>query len=471
MTKTIEDKEKSTRFAVLIVAMASSFSNAFSATSLTPAIPILGADFHVSATSLSWVMSAMMLTTVMFSVPLGKVADLFGKRTMLITGLFLFFLANVLAAIAPNYAFLIASRVLQGITAAMTGGTCVAILIDTYPLEMRGRVLGINVACVYTGLSVGPVIGGLIVHYFNWRVVFVLIAAIALVASIIAVTKLPKKRHGAQVAGQQQTQSKINPVSLLLFIVSMFAMMYGFTTFGQNILSYVLLGAGVALLVLFGFHELHANDPLVEVRLFKNNANFTLSNLAAYCNYAATGALSYILAIHFQEVLGHTPNISGLILIAQPLVMAVISPYMGRLSDRKSPSMLASVGMALCAVSMISLVFVDEKTSLIYFIISLIIAGFGFGTFSSPNNNAVMSSVTGKDYAVASSILNSMRALGQMSSMAVITIVMNFTFGKTSLENATNAQLVQYMHISFIIFAIVCIIGVVLSLGRHGNKR
>jgi MFS family permease len=308
------------------------------------------------------------------------------------------------------------------------------------------------------------------VHYFNWRIVFALIAAIALVASIIAVTKLPKKPHGAQVSGQQQTQSKINALSLLLFITSMFAMMYGFTTFGPNILSYVLLGIGVVLLVVFGFHELHANDPLVEVRLFKNNANFTLSNLAAYCNYAATGALSYILAIHFQEVLGHTPNISGLILIAQPLVMAVISPYMGRLSDRRSPSMLASIGMALCAVSMISLIFVDETTSIIYFIISLIIAGLGFGTFSSPNNNAVMSSVTGRDFAVASSILNSMRALGQMSSMAVITIVMNFTFGKTPLENATDAQLVHYMHISFIIFAIVCLTGVVLSLGRHGNK-
>jgi MFS family permease len=470
MTKTVKDKEHSTRLAVLIVAMASSFSNAFSSTSLTPAIPIMGSDFHVSATSLSWVMSSMILTTVMFSVPLGKVADLFGKRKMLIAGLFLFFISSVLCVITPSYPFLIAARVLQGLSGAMTGATCVAILIDTYPANMRGRVLGINVACVYTGLSVGPVIGGLIVHFFNWRVVFALIAAIALASFIIAVAKLPKKRHGAQAA-EQHTQSKINPVSLLLFITSMFAIMYGFTTFGQNILSYVLLGIGIMLLVLFGFHELHASDPLIEVRLFKNNPSFTLANLAAFCNYAATGALSYILAIHFQEVLGHTPNISGLLLIAQPLVMAVISPYMGKLSDRRSPSALASIGMALCAASMLSFIFVDETTSLVYFITSLIVAGIGFGMFSSPNNNAVMSSVMGKDYAVASSILNSMRGLGQMSSMAVITIVMNFTFGKTSLEQATDAQLVSYMHISFIIFAIVCLVGVALSLGRSGNTR
>jgi MFS family permease len=205
------------------------------------------------------------------------------------------------------------------------------------------------------------------------------------------------------------------------------------------------------------------------VRIFQN-VNFTLSNLAAFCNYAATGAIAYILAIHFQEVLGHTPDVAGLILIAQPLIMAVISPYMGKLSDRKSPYVIASIGMALCTAAMASFVFVNETTPLLYFIITLIVAGVGFGTFSSPNTNAIMSNVSGKDYTVASAITNSMRNIGQMSSMAVITIVMNFTLGKTSLEDATNAQLVEYMHISFIIFAVVCLVGVVLSLGRNGKK-
>ncbi|MDR1082320.1 MAG: MFS transporter [Coriobacteriales bacterium] len=455
----------------LFTVMLASFAHPFTSSSLGIAIPFIGEELQASATSLSWIISAMMLTTVALSVPFGRLADLWGRRRIFNLGIFIVFVATLLGSFAPTLTILIMLRVLQGIGGAMVISTNMALLIDVFPAQERGRVLGLSTMCVYIGLSLGPVLGGLITHYFGWRAIFIATSGVILLAFIVAVISTLRLSKAASTPATKRADLSISPTSIALYIVAILSLMYGFTVFAQHVYSYILLGVGCALFIVFARHESRAAHPVIEVRLFKGNRNFIFSNLAALLNYAATFALGYILAIYLEVIKGYPADVAGLILITQPVLMAIISPIAGRLSDRWSPFKMSSVGMAICAVSMLSFLFLDITSPLIHVVVNLMIVGFGFGLFSSPNTNAVMSCVSPKDSGLANSMLNTMRSVGQVSSMAIITIVMHFTIGDALIEDASFSGIMKTFNTTFIIFAVLCAVGVLLSLNRRQQEK
>ena len=459
----LTQKQKTIRRMTLFIAMLAAFLFPFAGSSLSISIPFIAEDFQTPAASLSWIMSALMLTNVALNVPFGKFADLWERRKVFNLGTIIFAVASLLGAFAPSFGILIGIRVLQGIGAAMFISTNFAILLDVFPGRERGRVLGLTVMCTYIGLAIGPVIGGFITHYLSWRAIFVVTSAVALIVFIVAMTSASKLPKAKDVSAKSVS---INPVSNILYIAAMLMFMYGFTVFGQHLYSYFFLAIGIILLVIFAWHELRTTTPIIEVRLFKGNPNFIFSNLAALLNYAATGTISYVMTIYLVVVRGFQPDVAGLLLIIQPALMAIFSPIMGKLSDKRSPFIISSVGMAICALCQLLFVFLSETTSLIYVGLVLAIIGFGFGVFSSPNTNAILSSVSQKDSGVANSILATMRIIGQLSSMAIITIVMYFTIGNALISEAGTAGIMRTLHTTFIVFAILCAVGVLLSLGR-----
>jgi EmrB/QacA subfamily drug resistance transporter len=465
----VDKGTKALRRATLYSAMVASLSHPFAGSSLNIAIPFIGAEFQAAGTSLSWIISAMMLTTITLSVPFGRLADLWGRRRVFTAGILIFCIGTFFGTIAPSLAVLLALRVVQGIGGAMVISTNMAILMDVFPAQERGRVLGLSVMCTYIGLSLGPVIGGFITHYFTWRAVFLVTSGVSMSAFIVVVISTMRMPKTATTTAP--ATSSINPVSILLYMVAVLACMYGFTIFAQHIYSYFLLGAGIVLLIVFVWHESRVSSPVIEMRLFKGNRNYVFSNLAALLNYAATFALGYILAIYLEVVKGYPSDIAGLILITQPVLMAIISPIAGRLSDRWSPFIMSSVGMAICTVSMLSFLFLDATSPLIHVIINLMIVGVGFGIFSSPNTNAVMSCVSPGDFGVANSLLNTMRSVGQVSSMAIITIVMHFTIGDALIEEAGTSGIMGTFNTTFVVFAIICAVGVLLSFSRRRKKE
>ncbi|MCL2437000.1 MAG: MFS transporter, partial [Clostridiales bacterium] len=212
--------------------------------------------------------------------------------------------------------------------------------------------------------------------------------------------------------------------------------------------------------------ELKIENPVIQIRVFTKNIAYAFSNIAALLNYGATFAIGYLLSIYLQVVMGHTSQIAGLILIAQPLVMAVCSPYAGRLSDKVSPFKLASFGMALCAAGIVMLIFINSDYPLWLIIAALVVTGIGVGFFSSPNTNAVMACVEEKDYGVASSILATMRSIGHTLSMAIVTLIVSMYMGGSALTDAEPEVLIQTMRVSFIIFAVICIVGIFVSAKR-----
>jgi MFS family permease len=328
---------------------------------------------------------------------------------------------------------------------------------------MRGKVLGYSIAATYTGLTAGPVAGGLLNHQFGWRSIFILTFVTGAAVFLVAIFKLPKM--SSEGNGQ-----KLDLLGNLLYMAMIVSTMYGLSTLSSFWAAKYLIALGVLFFALFIYHELRIESPIIQIRLFRKNRSYLLSNLAALLNYGATFAVGYLVSIYLQVVKGYDSQISGIILISQPLIMALLSPYAGRLSDKISPFKLASLGMALCTAGLFSFAFISVDYPLYLIIFNLIIVGFGFAIFSSPNTNAVMACVEPGDYGVASSILATMRTLGQSSGMAGLTFIIAHIMGSKSFAEAEPSLVISAMRISFLIFALVCIAGVLFSMQRKDSE-
>jgi Na+/melibiose symporter-like transporter len=232
--------------------------------------------------------------------------------------------------------------------------------------------------------------------------------------------------------------------------------------------SYILiLLTGIVLVAIFIRYEYSIDFPLLPIKTFSKNTTFIFSNLATLINYSATFALGYLLSLYLQLVLGLDSTYSGLILLSQPIIMATLSPLTGKLSDKIEPQILASIGMGLTTLGLFLFIFLSAKTSVVPVILNLILIGIGFALFSSPNTNAVMSSVTKSYYAVASSTLGTMRLLGQTVSMAIVSLITSANIGKLGLNSIEyTRQFILSSRISFIVFTVFCLMGIFASLAR-----
>jgi EmrB/QacA subfamily drug resistance transporter len=450
--------EKVTKRVALLVASVSSFITPFLGSSMNIALPAIGREFSMDVVYLSWLVTSYLLATAVFLVPFGRIADIYGRKRIFLFGTITFTVGSLLAVFAPNAHLLLVMRVLQGLGSAMVFGTGVAILISVYPLNERGKALGINVASVYLGLSLGPTLGGLFTHYMGWRSIFMVTAALGVLVIILVLSKL--KGEWVEAAGE-----KFDLAGSLLYGSMILALMYGFSKV-PSISGFLLLGAGVLGLLFFIWRELRVESPVLEMRLFRNNLAFTFSNLAALINYSATFAVGFILSLYLQYIQGYGEVQAGLILVFQPLMQFIFSPIAGRLSDRFEPRLVASIGMGFSALGIMLLIPLSKDTSLGYLIVCLVLLGFGFGLFSSPNTNAVMSAVQKKYYGVASGIIGTMRLLGQMFSMGVVTLIFSLYLGGMQVAPGSFPLFLKSIHLSFIIFAVLCVLGIAASLAR-----
>jgi predicted MFS family arabinose efflux permease len=262
---------------------------------------------------------------------------------------------------------------------------------------------------------------------------------------------------------------KLDWSGMACYIIALFLFLYGLSTIIDSRMGIVLTIIGLALCVVFAFLELRAANPLIDVRIFSRNTNFTLSNFAAMFNYAATFAVSYLMSIYLQEIKGMSAWEAGIFMVGQPIIKAVISPLSGRLSDRHSPFILASLGMAVCTAGMICFALFHIDSSLIFVMGTLVLTGCGMGLFSSPNQTAIMSSVDAKDYSMASSLISTSRSIGQVFCMALIALVTSIQLGSQSFEQASKATIMASFRMGFIIFSVICGVGVFISLQRKGT--
>ena len=461
-----ERVEKDLRRAVITVVVITAFITTFTGSALNLSIPDIGSQFGASAGRMGWLVSGYTLSVAAFSVPFGRLADITSRRNVLIAGIALFVACCIAALLSGSMAMLLISRVMQGVGAAMIFSTNTAVLISAFPGEQRGRALGYSLASTYVGLSAGPVIGGALNHNFGWRSIFVFIGILGVVALAAALMKLPAEKRTEPYAPGSGRRS-FDAAGNVIYMISIFLLMYGLSEAGNGAVYIAVAAAGAAVGIIFVSHEMKSADPVVDIRLFRENKGYAFSNLSAMLNYGATFAISYLISIYLQVVMGYSSQTAGLIMIFQPLIMALLSPVAGRLSDRFSPFRMSSLGMALCAAGTFMFIFTGLQTHLVFIIAALVVTGLGFAMFSSPNTNAVMSCVEKEDYGVASSILATMRSIGHTFSMVIVTITVTVLASDMALADVPADVLIKVIRVSFIVFTAICIAGVFISLKRE----
>jgi EmrB/QacA subfamily drug resistance transporter len=366
---------------VLLVATLSSFLTPFMASSINLAIPAIGAEFHAPAVVLNWIVTSYLLASAVFLVPFGRLADLYGRKRVFLVGTGVYALLSLFSGLARSGELLLVCRVFQGIGGAMIFGTGVAILTSVFPVQERGRALGLNTAAVYTGLSLGPIIGGFLTHQVGWRSIFFVNFVLGLVVFFATVTGLKGEWRGAR-------GEKFDLGGAVAYSLSLAAVMVGISTARTLGAASWLFFLGVAGLLGFVGWELRLPHPVLDLRLFRNLV-FAFSNLAALINYSATFGVSFLLSLYLQVVKGLDPQRAGFVLLAQPVVMAFLSPFAGRLSDRVEPRLVASLGMFLNFVGLVLFALLRAATALPAVVGELLLMGVGFALFSSPNTNAV----------------------------------------------------------------------------------
>ncbi len=391
---------------VLIVATFAAFITPFMGAAVNLALPAISKDLNANAVQLNWVVTVYLVSTAVFMLPFGRLGDIIGRKKVFLTGLILLTLSTCAIVFTKSINSFLFFRSFQGMASAMIFGTSMAIITSVFPPGERGKAMGINITAVYVGLSSGPLIGGFLTEKFGWRSIFIALIPLGAVAIVLTLTKI--KVDWAE-----------------------------------------------------------AKNKSFNLRVLFSNRVFSLSSLAAMIHYSATSAIGFFLSLYLQYLRGYDAQTAGLILMTQPIMMALLSISAGKLSDRINPGHLASTGMALTSLGIFALTFIDNNTPLIFIILILALNGCGFALFSTPNSNAIMSSVQKQYLGIASGMLGTVRMVGQSVSLGIAMLLITFFIGHEKIQTDNYPELLKTIKTGLAIFALICIPAIFASLARN----
>ncbi|MFO7852550.1 MAG: MFS transporter [Bacteroidota bacterium] len=446
---------------VLFIAAFSAYITPFMGSAINLALPAIGEELEASAKQLNWVVTAYLLGTAVFMLPFGRLGDILGRKKIFISGLIFFTITTTCVVFTGNIHTFLIFRVLQGVSSAMIFGTSMAIITSVFPPGERGRAMGISITATYAGLSSGPFLGGLLTEYLGWRSIFAFIVPVAAIAAYLAFRKIRTEWSEAKGERLDIPGSLLLGGGLVLTILG-FSRIPGTT-------GMILIVSGLAMMSSFFVVEGKARFPLLDMKLLTSNTVFSFSNLAALIHYAATSGIGFFMSLYLQYLKELDARTAGFIIMTQPVVMALFSVPAGKLSDRRNPGHIASVGIGMTAIGIFALTFIDQSTSLLYIIGILAFNGLGYAFFSSPNSNAIMSSVEKKHLGVASGMLGTMRVIGQTTSLGIAMMLISLNMGDQDIKPENYDQLLNTIKTGLSIFAVICVMAIFASLAR--NKK
>lgn len=447
---------------ILLICTVLSFFTVFAVNAVMVVIPTIASEFHMSNIVQNWITIIFLLVVAVMSVPAGQISGKYGLKKVTILSIILFIIISIINVLVTSQEQFLASRFVLGISLSFINVTSMTMIVSTFAPEERGKALGINITGVYLGLSLSPVLGGILNYQLGWRSVVLFGVPFLFVILALLLTKIDDEWITFENIPIDIKGSVTYGIGMVLF-------MYGFTILNEPF-GIILTILGIMILIAFALIELRQDYPVFDVRFFKNR-KFLSSNFASLCAYLATFAVTTILNYHLQYIKGFDSQTAGMILLIAPLCQVMLAPIAGRLSDRYVPQILAAIGMALGTISLFLFSFLDSQTSLEFLIISMVIYGVGFGLFSPPNTNVIMSSVPPKDTSVASAAVATMRTVGQAMSMGILTLVFAFVMGNVPIIEQYYPLLIKSCKITCLICVVLCIASVFASfVGIKSNS-
>ena len=457
---------KSQKWGVLIAIGIGSFMTALDTSVVNTVLPVIGKNFNEAIANVEWVVTIYLLVLSGLLLSFGRLGDMRGHKAIYISGFGIFMVGSLFSGTAPNVSLLIAFRGLQALGAAMIAANSPAILTKSFPVQQRGQALGLQATMIYLGLTAGPSLGGWLASLFGWRVVFYINLPVGLAAIWLSLKFLPNDTSHSQA-------EQFDYPGAVTFLLGLGSLLLGLNQGEEwgwtSIPVLALLLSAIILLGLFVYLEKHSKHPMLDLSLFKQ-LPFSMTAASAVINYIGVYSSIFLMPYYLIQGRGFSTAQAGLILTAQPVVMAVIAPISGTLSDRIGTRLPAVLGMAILSVGLYTLSRLTAQSSIESIMLALAIIGLGTGAFISPNNSALMGSAPKSRQGIAAGILATSRNFGMVLGVGIAGAIFTTVLSHGSTGLATPGNPIQNGAIftalgkSFLAASLITLLGVVTGM-------
>ncbi len=466
-----DEKVLKNRWTILFVVVIAPFMACLDSSIVNVALPTIAKDLLVDMQSITWVVTVYLIVISSVVLIFGRIGDITSKSTIFNIGFITFSVGSLFCGIFHNFLFLILSRILQAIGGAAIMSTNQGIIAEIFPQNERGRALGINGTFVALGTLAGPPLGGMILSYANWKYIFLINVPIGIIASILTFKLLPKikknKREKLDIKG-----SIIFPIAISLLFISLNSEE---TFLNKN---YIFLGIliSIILIIIFILIEGKTKEALLDVSIFKDRL-YSLSVFCSFISFVSLSCISIIQPFYLQETLKLSSGKTGAFMMIYPLVLALVAPFSGYLSDKIGSEFLSFLGLSITVVGLVLMSMLKENSNLMIISIFIVLLAVGNGLFQSPNNSLVMSAVPKNKLGIAGSINALFRNIAQTFGIIISTSILYKSMSKkigynvTSYVEGRGDVFVFGMHIVYLTFAAICLVGAVLTAVRLFNNR
>lgn len=447
----------------LVVGLGTLFS-AMAGSAVGITLPELSRELSITVDEAGWVMLSYLIGATVFLLLAGRVGDLIGHRRVYLAGYFAFGVMSLAAGLAGNVWLLVAARVVQGVGGSLVMATGPALLTTSFPAARRGQALGTVATATYVGLTIGPSLGGWLVHSWGWRWIFFINVPTTAVIGLLGLLYLPKTKPAHR--------GRIDVASTILLLAGLLpltlAIVEGPRWGGNWPPTAAGVAAGLIFLAAFTWRQARQPAPLLNLELFRSRI-FTGAALSALANYLTLFVPTFLLPYYLVEGLGLDYRTTGLLLTAQPLIMALVAAPSGMLSDRIGTRWLAAGGMMLLAVGMFGLATLGPESRPGEVVALCLAGGLGTGVFISPNSSAIMGAAARARQGTAAGVMALARSLGMLLGVATATAVFQLAGGVTG--RAWTAVDYRAMHAAFLVAACVAVLAAIFALSAKAPSE
>lgn len=436
------------------------------------ALPVMADYFKVGMNSIAIIVSSYLIAISATILIFGRLGDIKGTVRVFKIGIIIFTLGSLMCAIANSLYLIVLARVIQAIGAAGFMATNQGIITRVFPAGERGKALGITGSFVALGTLVGPPLGGFIVDAAAWQYIFLINIPIGIFAFILGLKILPRD--------EESIKARLDIKGALLFLVFIVALFAAILSGEQIGFSEppVLIGFGLAIaaFIIFIKVELAEDSPLLQLNIFRNQL-FSLSILCGFLLFVAMNCSNILLPFYLQDVIKMSPSVSGLYLMTYPLVLFIVAPISGHLSDKIGSELLTLIGLVIFSSAFFMMATLDQQLEPVKLVVIIAIMALGNGMFQSPNNSLIMSSVPRDRVGIAGSINALVRNLGLVVGISVSTLILygvmssQLGYKVTTFVEGKEAEFAFAMRVTYISAGLISLIGAILTALRLFQKR
>ncbi|HEY8892115.1 MAG TPA: MFS transporter [Clostridium sp.] len=463
----VNNSNNKNRWMILFIVVMVTFMSTLDGSIVNVALPAMAKSLNVTSAGIQLVVTSYLIIVSATILVFGRLGDIVGKTKVFKFGIAIFTMGSIFCGITSSLSGLVIARVIQGIGAAGTMANSQGIITAVFPSNERGKALGITGTFVALGAMAGPALGGFIVDASSWEYIFLINVPIGIITLFYALKILPK--------GHKTERVKLDGLGAILF---MFAIVPLFVSLGKGqevgfTHPIILVGFLIALIsfITFIMVEKRRENPILQLKIFENKL-FSLSIFCGFLSFVAIFCSNIIQPFFLQDVLKYSPAFTGLILMISPLVLSVVAPISGHLSDKIGSEILTFIGLVVTSFGLLLMSTFNEHSSILEMVLFIAVMSLGNGLFQSPNNSLIMSTVPRDKLGIAGSINGLVRNLGMVCGIALSTSLlynrMSYKIGHrvTNYVASRNDAFVYGMRVVYITAAAICMLGAILTFLR-----